>query len=598
MDNNFVHIDELFKKGLSGGEEQEQSGAWLNMKELLDKEMPEGGAWRTRRPYRRYLTTLLILLALGGGAYVLNHQYHFISRTAGNNTIATATPAATGIDDHIPSSNSITNSEDRNNKAIIAGAAKPSVTANNKAALSKNDIIHKSAAGQPVSASRKEQNRNTVSPAAIITSNNKPSYINNNNATYTTKEPGAKSPMITTADVNSSARTKSRFDKKDVNNTSRELVIASNENKIYQDESGNILKLKSDSMDQVSVFEHSVAEKAIDTKGNKIVKHKIVSDTLNKQKVLVQRLVALSPLETAALKQLEVSPVINAAPLNSGALYASGERAVKLITLSDYKVKSKTVTPVRLKEIIGNTGNHIGSMFDGTKKYYVGIISGGNYSFGKTQALGLHIGIGGYYAINERLTLGVEALYSYRSFGSYKLLDPYTTYDIISQTEEAGNWNFNYKSNQHNDYYKIDNLQTISVPLYLNYSFGRVSVSGGVNIAYAFKMHPVLSNDVITAEGSTTSTTSVFPLQPTSAEVAQADFRSRCGLGYVLGIAYDINRKLSIDARATQVFWDNATGNMSQELSRATFRLPTLQLGLSFYFGRRDKIVYLLDNRK
>ena len=70
MDKNMIHIDDLVKQRLKGGEEQERPGAWLHMKELLDEKMP------TRVPvafgWRRMMTfaaAALALSAIGVGGY-------------------------------------------------------------------------------------------------------------------------------------------------------------------------------------------------------------------------------------------------------------------------------------------------------------------------------------------------------------------------------------------------------------------------------------------------------------------------------------------------------------------------------------------------
>ena len=41
MDKNFIKVDDLVRQRLEGREEREPSGAWLNMRELLDEEMPQ-----------------------------------------------------------------------------------------------------------------------------------------------------------------------------------------------------------------------------------------------------------------------------------------------------------------------------------------------------------------------------------------------------------------------------------------------------------------------------------------------------------------------------------------------------------------------------
>lgn len=70
MDRNKIHIDELVRQRLSGGEEEPRPGAWLSMRELLDKQMPVrrplgGMAWGRSARW----TTGLVLLTLVAGGY-------------------------------------------------------------------------------------------------------------------------------------------------------------------------------------------------------------------------------------------------------------------------------------------------------------------------------------------------------------------------------------------------------------------------------------------------------------------------------------------------------------------------------------------------
>ena len=74
MDKNMIHIDDLVRKRLSGGEEPEMPGSWLRMRELLDKEMPEkkrvAGYYNWRRMFGA-AAGLVLLSALTVGGYNL-----------------------------------------------------------------------------------------------------------------------------------------------------------------------------------------------------------------------------------------------------------------------------------------------------------------------------------------------------------------------------------------------------------------------------------------------------------------------------------------------------------------------------------------------
>lgn len=75
MDKEFIHIDELVRGRLSGGEAKEPPGSWTRMEALLDEHMPSkprGGAaplWRKRLAYLG--GWLLVSTAAVGGYYLL-----------------------------------------------------------------------------------------------------------------------------------------------------------------------------------------------------------------------------------------------------------------------------------------------------------------------------------------------------------------------------------------------------------------------------------------------------------------------------------------------------------------------------------------------
>jgi hypothetical protein len=78
MDKNFISVDDLMRQRLGGGEERERSGAWLNMRDLLDKEMPQQR--RIGIFYWRRLFGVVAVLSLVGtlsvGSYQLSSAYN------------------------------------------------------------------------------------------------------------------------------------------------------------------------------------------------------------------------------------------------------------------------------------------------------------------------------------------------------------------------------------------------------------------------------------------------------------------------------------------------------------------------------------------
>lgn len=78
MDKNMINIDDLFKQRLGGAEENERPGAWLQMRELLDKNMPVDKVPGTSFNWRRmfgYMAALVAITAVSVGSYQAISSY-------------------------------------------------------------------------------------------------------------------------------------------------------------------------------------------------------------------------------------------------------------------------------------------------------------------------------------------------------------------------------------------------------------------------------------------------------------------------------------------------------------------------------------------
>jgi len=93
MDKNFIKVDDLFRQRLGGGEEREQSGAWLNMRELLDKEMPQQR--RIGIFYWRRLFSAVAVLSLVGTVCIGSYEISSAFRSRSTADVSLSSPTAT-----------------------------------------------------------------------------------------------------------------------------------------------------------------------------------------------------------------------------------------------------------------------------------------------------------------------------------------------------------------------------------------------------------------------------------------------------------------------------------------------------------------------
>lgn len=164
MDKNFIHIDDYMRRRLSGGEEPERPGAWLAMRDLLDKEMPTVATAYNWRRFFGYVTALVLLASVSVGGYMyINHGFQqdavFAGKVGGastsnigqadgntipnsrlesvNNTEQTANLLASENGNHHEST-SINSSEANNSSNISKPSTAASVATNNNTTTANN----------------------------------------------------------------------------------------------------------------------------------------------------------------------------------------------------------------------------------------------------------------------------------------------------------------------------------------------------------------------------------------------------------------------------------------------------------------------------
>jgi len=128
-------------------------------------------------------------------------------------------------------------------------------------------------------------------------------------------------------------------------------------------------------------------------------------------------------------------------------------------------------------------------------------------------------------------------------------------------------------------YFTYPTVSSVELPVMLRYSFNRFNLLGGANLAYymAVNANPV--------ENEYRVTRPVLPKPSNGAVMTVADFGSRFGVGYLLGVGYQVSPAVQLDLRISQSVWDNAAGAGAERVSKEVFHLPSLQFNMSYRFS-------------
>lgn len=172
MDKNMIHIDDLFRQRLDGGQEPERPGAWLTMRELLDKEMPVAAANSSnRRRIIGYFTGLLLLTtATVGGYKMYNSQVNYNGGGSGSPADDISIAALSNK----PNNNSLPNDNNHHAENGIAPAALPAPSDTHSSDIGSITTGHQSTENSlsPATQDAIPDTRGEQAMAAVRSSNN------------------------------------------------------------------------------------------------------------------------------------------------------------------------------------------------------------------------------------------------------------------------------------------------------------------------------------------------------------------------------------------------------------------------------------------
>ncbi len=202
-----------------------------------------------------------------------------------------------------------------------------------------------------------------------------------------------------------------------------------------------------------------------------------------------------------------------------------------------------------------------------------GITGGINGTFfGPNSFRGFQFGITGNETFSETFAVQAELKYFNRISNNYSLNDNYYTY-----TPSAGGFTKTMVVNP----YSINTLQSIEMPISVRYCTGNFNFYVGGNMAYSFAIN---SGAYPLADPS--SATQVATVgNDNGPKIQTDDFRSRFGLGYLVGASCRVSPNVTIDFRNVQNLWDNSSTSGAKIVSGQLYKSPSLQLSIGYRFG-------------
>lgn len=645
MNKDMINIDDFVREKLGDQSEEQPAAPWLKMKALLDKEMPEKIAPVGFR-YGKQLAVLAVVLLVGAlcvGSYQQLSSVRHASQAASAaeqatqavtaNSTASATdpvpldknatsPATTvasavqakslvATQDQVaedtktnaPQSALMTPKKAQHN-GVKAVAQAEANTASNEYLVAQGKLQSNNTIAHNKKADAQAKGLNTVSNtvkadalSASVTSSNKglPKDMRQqqtevfaiNTQPQTAKTPSAvkktdiRSNAITTAATAPNNKTLSVS----TNNTAQQKINESNS--IHTDET------HSDTMLATTIVTKEVATKGYPRKVVRVVdtiaKDKIVlgSTTAASQDVVTKKIVgATKPPQQKTSAGKNASAPIAAATAQTSNSNAQSNSQRKQSGSTQKHVLGSLLQQLNLPEAIANAKSDIRNA-----QFYWGFNGGFNYTYSSSiNFKGIQFGPTGELVFNKHWSLFGAINYFNRSGSKKTVNDNFSsekTTGVIDSTHGA-NYYFTVMSDSTNRYFNFSTVHSFEMPLAVRYAFKKLYLMGGVNLAYYLsvnveKVEKVYNN--VNPHVVVVNTTKPILLQ-TNPLLNSADFGSRFGVGYLLGVGYQINPSWQADLRMSTLFWDNAKGTGAQTLSNAFYRLPSVQISLGYQFNR------------
>ena len=622
MDKSFINIDDLVKQRLVGGEEESRSGAWSNMRDLLDKEMPKtvpGGAFNWRR-MMSYTVAMLLIASASVGGYEMATAYKAHTPTA-NDVAASSAPTALVhnntsakllADNSVRTENATDNNTATNTSTSNTNNIPQDNNENNKPAGNNTDAAATvAAASKHAIDNTTSTNTNSVTSSTDKTHDKKAYTAGSLNKTNTIgqkhdkiiankQDENALAANDKIANTVKDANKTAKNNHKAVHNTSANNHIATTNTAATKTSAKRTVSKNTKPVNADNVYSGAVASHTpkhddivIGTK-LEIRKHYIKNndgnndyrlDTISMTN-LVQQFNALvnnsderkmamnTPSEPASknAKQPVTTPPVPQAATNDPKTEESAKdntSAAKHLTWAGKQLENMSAAFNDIKY-------HVNAI-----QFAPGLTAGINGTFfGPNNFKGFQFGVTGNFLINKQWSVMGELKYVHRINNNLSISDNYDKYTLQQSTGL-------YEKDSTLRSFAFSTLHSFEFPVTVHYSHGKLNFFAGPNFVYSLSINTG-GGDLPYASPGAPKMVAAPNTANSEPKLTATDFNARFGIGYIFGISYEVAPNFTIDFRNVQTVWDNAKTPGERAVSHELYKSPSLQLSLGYRLGSKD----------
>jgi hypothetical protein len=576
--SNKIPIDDLFREVLSEGKEQLNLGAWANMERMLNGQNPYASDEKDAKRKRRILPFLAIFLllstAMTAGYLLLNKKDNSAQdlskpsvKTNTNRVSPTQAVAAETAHTQTPEKQNQTN---KYATQLQENTASESISATNSGIV--RDVTETpKPSNEPVITAIAVENK---ADGQIISKKEKKGHNDKTTGKHIATVLANDNQVDKIEEIAS-------IDNQNENQTVKTEVvnkIVANE-KISKNRDGSIHHISYDTIDK-SIIE-------IEKKGTQT---ELLAANTNTNKNYQYH-----PRYLGAQVDADETPIVLNNIVNSEPVVAMQTPGLKG---TDEKPKSKkrqdntsmfSALGAFASVTLNKIGDASGDFFRLFKTFDPGVSMGVNAALFKTKHNygGFHAGLTNHTAISETFSVISELKFFIRNNAGFTINDIKT--QILNKSVDTtvpGQTTYFYQVDSLTKKYNFKSFMSLELPLMLSARFNKISIYGGPNFVYNFKLkiNEIDKKYVVNKEEVVSNAVQFNYPAELGMKYAKNDFGNRFGIGYAVGVSYNFHPKIYIDLRMSKVVWDNTQTNSQREISNGVTKVPFTQLSLGYKF--------------